>query len=85
MRQIRQLSEMLDSMPGWAQVLLAIGLVAYSFVAIYGRINTEFGAKAFSKIPEDEVRTNIGHILQYTVIPVIVTVVYLLMLWTKYS
>ena len=85
MRQFRQLSEMLDSMPVWLQFAIAIGLVAYSFVSVYGRINLQFGAKAFSKIPENEIRENKAHILQYTVIPLLVTVGYLGLLVTKYT
>ena len=72
-------------MPVWLQVAIAIGLVAYSFVSVYGRINLQFGAKAFSKIPESEIRENKAHIIQYTVIPLLVTVGYLGLLVTKYT
>lgn len=85
MRQLRQLAGMLDSMPIWAQFAIAAGLLAYSFVAIYGRMNVDFGAKVFSKVPRDQIRTNQVHILQYTIIPVAVTVAYLLLLFAKYS
>ena len=85
MRQLQQLSQLLDSMPAPVQILIAIGLIAYSFVAVYGRFNLDFGAKAFSQIPRDEIRTNTGHVIQYTIIPVIVTVGYLLLLIAKYS
>ena len=85
MRTLRQLSEMLDSMPTWAQLALGAGLLAYSIAAIYGRMNVELGTKIFSRIPPEEIRTNKGHILQYTVIPVAVAVGYLLLLLAKYS
>ncbi|MEM7501800.1 MAG: hypothetical protein AAF417_07135 [Pseudomonadota bacterium] len=85
MRQLRQLSEMLDSMPVWLQFAIAVGLVAYSFVSVYGRFNLQFGAKAFSKIPKNEIRKNKAHIVQYTVIPLLVTVGYLGLLITKYT
>lgn len=76
---------MLDSIPVWAQILIAIGLVAYSIVAIYGRINLKFGTKAFSKIPSDQIRSNIPHIIQYTVVPMMVTIGYLAMLVAKHT
>jgi hypothetical protein len=81
---LRQLSQMLDSMPVWLQFVIAVGLVAYSAAAVYGRIDPGFGAKVFSKIPEDEIQTNKSHILQYTVIPVAVTFGYLALLAVKY-
>jgi hypothetical protein len=85
MRQLRQLAELLDVMPAWAQFAIAAGLLAYSFATIYGRMNVEFGAKLFSKVPRDQIRTNPAHILQYTIIPVGVTIGYLLLLFSKYS
>ena len=85
MSQLRQLSEMLDTMPVWLQFAIAAALVAYSFVSVYGRINLQFGAKAFSKIPMDEIRENKAHIFQYTVIPLIVTIGYLALLVAKYT
>lgn len=85
MRQLRQLSLVLDSMPVWGQILLAIGLALYCIVSVYGRINTKFGAKVFSKIPEDQINTDKFHIMQYTFIPLIVTVGYLVLLAAKYS
>lgn len=85
MRQLRQLAQMLDSMPTWAQFAIAAGLLLYSFAAIYGRLNLDFGAKVFSKIPRDEIKTNMGHILRYTILPTLVTIGYLLLLIAKYS
>jgi len=85
MRPLHQLSQMLDTLPVWGQVLIAIGLVAYSILAIYGRINLKFGEKAFSKIPGDQIRSNVPHIIQYTVIPVFVTIGYLTLLVAKYT
>lgn len=84
MRLLRQFSQMLDSLPVAAQILIAVGLVAFSFVTIYGRINLNFGSKAFSKIPREEIRSNLGHIINYTVVPVIVTIGYLILLVEKY-
>lgn len=80
MRQLSQLSQLLDAMPVPVRIAVALFLVAYSVVAIYGRINLEFGAKVFSTIPPEEIRTNIGHIFQYTIIPIIVTIGYLSLL-----
>lgn len=64
-------------MPRPVQVLVAIGLVAYSLVSIYGRINPKFGARVFSRIPADRIRRDSVHIVRYTIIPVLVTVGYL--------
>jgi|688.fasta_scaffold2005835_1 hypothetical protein len=80
MRQLRQLSQLLETMPFPARIAVALFLVAYSVVAIYGRINVEFGAKVFSKIPPEQIRTNMGHIFQYTIVPVIVTIGYITLL-----
>jgi len=85
MRQLRQLSELLDSMPVWVQFAIAAGLIAYSFVSVYGRFNLQFGAKAFSNIAKNEIRENKAHIFQYTVIPLIVTIGYLVLLAVKYA
>jgi len=83
MRMLDNLSPLIDQMPPWAQWLVAAGLVLFSIVSIYGRINVKFGAKVFSKVPAEEIRTNIPHIIGYTVIPVIVTVVYLWLFISK--
>ena len=85
MRQLQNLAEMLDSMPVWGQYALAAFLVVYSIVSIYGRINVNFGAKVFSKIPPNEIRTNQGHILAYTGIPLALTIGYLILLWAKHT
>ncbi len=80
MRQFQQLQQLIDQIPPWGQIAIAILLVLYSILSIYGRINTRVGAKVFSKIPESEIRTNKVHIVSYTIIPVIVTVGYLYLL-----
>jgi hypothetical protein len=76
---------MLDSMPVWIQFALAAFLVVYCIVSVYGRFNVNFGAKVFSKIPPHEIRSNQGHILQYTGIPLAVTIGYLILLWARHS
>ncbi len=85
MRQLRQLSEMLDSMPVWVQFAIAAVLILYSFVSVYGRINLQFGAKAFSRIDKSEIRENKVHIFQYTIVPLFVTIGYLALLLSKYT
>ncbi|MCB1033223.1 MAG: hypothetical protein KDD47_05255 [Acidobacteria bacterium] len=74
MRFLRQLGEIVHNLPLWGQVLLGLALVAFSAASVYGRINTGFGAKVFSKIPEEEIRTNTFHIIWYTVVPVLATI-----------
>lgn len=85
MRMLRQLSEMLDGMPVWAQIAVAAALVLYSIASIYGRIDTRFGAKLFSKVPPHEIRTNQSHLFAYTGVPLAVTIGYLILLWARYS
>lgn len=84
MKIIRQLSQQLDSIPVWAQFAIAFGLIVYSCISVYARVNPTFGAKAFSRIAEDEIRHNKVHILRYTIVPLIVTVGYIGLLATKY-
>ena len=83
MRILRQLEAQIDQMPQWAQILVGVFLVVYSILSIYGRINPRVGKKVFSKIPEAEIRTNKGHIIGYTVIPVIVTIGYFFLLCSR--
>ncbi len=83
--RLRQLNTLLDGMPPWAQFALAGFLVLYAVVSIYGRINTKFGAKVFSKIPEREIRTNVSHIVSYTIVPVVVCIGYLVLLASKWA
>jgi len=85
MRMLRQLSEMLDTMPVWARFAVAGALVLYSIVSVYGRIDVRFGAKVFSKIPPNEIRTNQSHVFAYTGVPLAVTVGYLILLWARYT
>ncbi len=74
---LRNLPVLVDQMPGWAQILVGIVLVSFALASIYGRINPDFGIKIFSRIPKENIRSNIGHIIQYTVMPIVVTIVYL--------
>ena len=83
MRLLQQLEAQIDQMPPWAQILVGVFLVVYSILSIYGRIKPRFGKKIFSKIPEAEIRTNTGHIIGYTVIPVIVTAGYFFLLCNR--
>ena len=84
MRLLRQLEGLIEGWPLWAQLLVGVGLLAFSLASIYGRINTTFGVKVFSKVPEEEIRSNWIHIIGYTIVPVLVTVGYAGILYTKY-
>lgn len=84
MRALRQLEALIDQMPLWGQIAVGAFLVIYSILSVYGRINPSLGRKVFSKIPESEIRTNKPHIMGYTVIPVLVTIGYLILLINKY-
>lgn len=76
-----KLSRLLETIPVWGQILIAIFLVGFSIVSVYGRIDLGFGAKAFSRIPRHRLRSDVGHIVQYTVIPVITTIGFLVLLY----
>ena len=84
MRFLRQLEGLIEGWPLWGQILLGVALLAYSVLSIYGRFNTTLGSKIFSKIPEEEIRTNWIHIIGYTIVPVIITVGYFLLLYSKH-
>ena len=84
MRLLRQLEGLIEGWPLWAQLLVGAALLAFSVASIYGRINPSFGVKVFSKVPEDQIRTNWVHIIGYTIVPVIVTIGYALVLYSKH-
>ena len=84
MRLLRQLEGLIEGWPLWAQLLVGVALLAFSVASIYGRINTSFGVKVFSKVPEDQIRSNWIHIIGYTVVPVIVTIGYAFILYSKH-
>ena len=85
MPQLRQLTQLLDSMPLWVQVLIAAFLTVFSLISIYGRINLAFGKRVFSRIEPEEIRSNVGHIIEYTVVPVIVWIGFLVLLATHHG
>lgn len=80
--RLRQVETFIETAPMWAQIAMGLFLVVISIGSIYGRINTKFGAKVFTKIPADQIRTNWGHIIGYTVMPVLATLCYFY-LWLK--
>lgn len=80
MRTLRQLEALVGQLPVWGQILLAAFLVLFSVASVYGRINPRFGAKVFSRIPEDQIQTNVFHIVWYTVFPVVATLLLLTVL-----
>ncbi|MFC1705194.1 hypothetical protein ACFL59_00045 [Planctomycetota bacterium] len=82
MRQLQQVQQLIDQLPGWAQLLVGALLVAFSVVSIYARVNTRFGARVFSRVPPERLRTNYLHVVQYTLTPVLVTIVYVGLLFT---
>ena len=82
MKALFNLNELKESMPIWAQIAIAAFLVSYSAWSVYCRINVEYGARTFSRVAPGKVRTDIGHMIKYTIIPVIVTVWFL---WALYS
>ena len=55
--RLRQVETFIETAPMWAQIAMGLFLVVISIGSIYGRINTKFGAKVFTKIPADQIRT----------------------------
>ncbi len=84
MRALEQLSRLYDSMPIWLRVVVGLFLVGFSFASVYGRIDTRFGRSLFSRIPESEIRSDVGHILGYTVVPVLVTLGFAALVITRW-
>ena len=74
-----------QNLPMWGQMLIAFGLICFSCVSLYGRINLEFGEKIFAKIPKQKIRSNVGHIFMYTVSPIGVTIGYIAFLLKQYG
>jgi hypothetical protein len=79
----RNLERLFDGLSPTLRLVIAAALVAFSLASIYGRINTRCGAKIFSKVPEQEIRSNRWHPVRYTVIPVLVTAGFLSLLATR--
>jgi len=50
--------------------------VGFSVLSVYARINLSVGERVFSRIPRNRIRRNIGHILQYTILPTTVAEYY---------
>ena len=80
MEKIVQLSRVFETMPIAAQIFVGLVLVGFAGASIYSRINLDFGAKTFSGIPREQLRTNKAHIACYTGIPVLLALSFLLLL-----
>lgn len=83
MHQLQQLDILIELSPPWSRIAMAIVLIAFSSIGIYGGINLDFGHKAFTRIPRSEIRSNWPHIFRYTISPLIMTIGYLYLLITK--
>ena len=71
----RNLTKHVETLPLWAQIAFGLALLSFTLVSIYGRVNLKVRARVFSKVPEDEIRTDWSHIIRYTVVPAVVCVV----------
>ncbi len=80
MRMLRQLESLFETMPPWAQWAVGAFLLLFSIASVVGRFSPAIGAKVFSRIPPERLRKDVGHILAYTVVPLLVTVGYLVLL-----
>lgn len=81
MQQLRQISELIETWPPVVQVGILVALVIFSILSIYGRVDINVGAKLFSNVPKEEIRTNWFHIIRYTIIPVLITFGYVILLF----
>ena len=76
MHTINEIDQLFELMPAWLRVALLVFFVGFSVLSIYARINLRVGEKVFSRIPRNRIRRNVGHILQYTILPTIVAAYY---------
>ena len=74
-----------EGLPFWGQMSLLAFLALLSILSIYGRINVDFGAKCFSRISKEQIRSSKIHIFQYTVLPIIATLFYIWLLSQQYN
>lgn len=75
--RIRQVETFITGTPLWAQVVMGVVLLVVALGSVYGRINRRFGAKVFTKIPPEEIRTNWAHIAKYTIAPLFAAAYYI--------
>lgn len=69
-----------DKVPHWGQMIIALALLIFSLLSLYGRLDLRVGSRLFKKTPDHEIRTNVGHIIRYTIVPLILTVFYFILL-----
>lgn len=74
---MKQYRNVFENSPIWLRYGLAGFLVSYCLASIWGRIDLRFGAKIFSQVAPQHIRTDIWHIVMYTIIPVLLTTYYL--------
>ncbi|MAS92132.1 MAG: hypothetical protein CMO55_02955 [Verrucomicrobiales bacterium] len=77
--------EVFEVMPIYAQIFVGAIIFAFAAASVYSRINLNFGAKTFSGIPREQLRTNVGHILVYTGIPVVLAIAFFTMVAIYYT
>ncbi len=62
------------------QVGIAVLMTVLSLASIYRRFNTSAGKVLFARLPPEQIQSSIGHIFQYTVIPCVVWIGFLILL-----
>lgn len=68
--------------PQWGQIVIAITLLTISLASLYGRLDLSMGSRLFKQLPDHEIRTNWGHITLFTIVPLLLTVLYFSLLLT---
>ncbi len=69
-----------DKVPHWGRMIIALTLLIFSLLSLYSRLDLRVGSRLFKKIPDHEIRTNWSHIIRYTIVPLILTVFYFILL-----
>jgi len=65
-----------DKLPHWGRMIVALTLLLFSLLSLYGRLDLRVGSRLFKKIPDHEIRSNWSHIVLYTILPLVLTVFY---------
>ncbi|MEO1283142.1 MAG: hypothetical protein AAFV69_15595 [Pseudomonadota bacterium] len=81
MQTLNEIDQLFELMPAWLRVVLLVFFIGFSVLSVYARINLNVGEKVFSRIPRSRIRRNVGHILQYTILPTIVAAYYTHLFW----
>ena len=69
----------LGGFPLCLRVSVTCVVCAFALLSLWGRFNLNVGEKIFSRLRREEIRTNWGHIVNYTIAPLFVAIVVLIL------